>query len=192
MGKAAVTGLLKKWRGGDERALGELTPIVYDALHKMAAGHMRKENAGHTLQATALVNEAFVKLVDASVEWDSRAHFLAVAANMMRRILIDHAKAKGRAKRGGDAQQVTYLESRVFSGAEREPDLLDLDMALLRFAVLDERKAKVVELSFFGGLTYDEIGEVLQISAATVDRELRLGKAWLQKELQNTPPDNSD
>lgn len=192
MDKTAVTGLLKEWRAGKRGALEQLTPIVYDALHNVAARHMRQENAGHTLQATALVNEAFVQLIDASVEWESRAHFMAVAATMMRHILIDHAKAKRRAKRGGDAQQVTYLESRIFSEADQEPDLLDLDKALQRFSVLDERKAKVVELSFFGGLTYDEIGEVMQISAATVDRELRLGKAWLQKELQNHKPEQPD
>ncbi len=184
MNKVTVTGLLKEWRAGSAQALQRLTPIVYNTLHNMAAHHMRRENPGHTLQTTALVNEAFVQLVDASVEWQSRAHFLGVAANMMRHILVDQAKAKGRSKRGGDRQQVTYLESRIFEEANREPDIQDLDTVLSRFAVLDERKAKVVELSFFGGLTYEEIAEVLQISPATVDRELRLGKAWLRKELE--------
>jgi len=144
---------------------------------------MRGENAGHTLQATALVNEAFLKLVDTSVPWQSRAHFIAIAARAMRQILIDHAKTKKRQKRGGDEVLVTLHEANVADN--QQPDLLDTEDALNKLAKVDARKAEIIELSFFGGMTYDEIAEALAISAATVDRKLRFSRAWLQRELSS-------
>jgi RNA polymerase sigma factor (TIGR02999 family) len=178
-----VTQLLNDWRAGNEQALNKLMPLVHDSLQRLAGKYMRGERAGHTLQATALVNEAFLQLVDAEVGWQSRAHFLAVAARIMRRILIDHARAKHRDKRGGDAVQVTLHDAQLVAGGQ-EPDVLDLENVLQRLHDIDARKADVVELSFFGGMTYDEIGEALGISAATVDRELRFAKAWLLRELK--------
>ena len=177
-----VTELLVEWRAGKHDALFQLTPLVERTLHNIAQRQMRGEQAGHTLQATALVNEAYLCLVDASVSWENRAHFFAVAARIMRRILVDHAKSKRRAKRGGGGQEVTLHEAQLAS-PRVEPDVLDLDEALGRLAAFDERKANAIELSFFGGLTYDEIAEVLDISQATVDRDLRLGKAWLYREI---------
>jgi len=163
-----------------------LVPLVHASLQRLAGKYMRGERAGHTLQATALVNEAFLQLVDAEVSWQNRAHFLAVAARTMRRILIDHARAKHRDKRGGNAVQVTLHDTRIGSH-EEEPDILDLENVLQRLQQLDPRKAEVVELSFYGGMTYDEIGEALAISPATVDRELRFAKAWLLRELKGDP-----
>jgi RNA polymerase sigma factor (TIGR02999 family) len=179
--QANVTQLLLDWRAGKDKALNELLPMVQDNLRQLAAKYMRAENAGHTLQATALVNEAFLRLVDARLTWQNRAHFMAIAANTMRHILVDHARAKQREKRGGDAMQVTLHETSI--GTTNEPDILDLEDVLTRLAEFDERKARVIELSFYGGLTYDEIAEVLEISPATVDRELRFAKAWLYREL---------
>lgn len=176
-----VTQLLLDWRAGEKQALNKLLPMVQDNLRQLAAKYMRGENAGHTLQPTALVNEAFLKLIDAKLTWQNRAHFMAIAANTMRRILVDHARAKHREKRGGDAIQVTLHETRI--GGQNEPDILDLEDVLEKLTQFDERKAKVIELSFYGGLTYDEIAEVMEISAATVDRELRFAKAWLYREL---------
>ena len=176
-----VTVLLNEWRAGESKALNQLLPLVQDNLRQRAGKYMRSENASHTLQATALVNEAFLRLVDAKVTWQNRAHFIAIAANSMRRILVDHAKAKRRKKRGGDALQVTLHETRI--GERNEPDILDLEDVLAKLEAFDDRKSKVIELSFYGGLTYDEIAEVLDISAATVDREMRFAKAWLHREL---------
>ncbi|WP_455375096.1 sigma-70 family RNA polymerase sigma factor [Kaarinaea lacus] len=177
---SAVTQLLKSWKSGDNEALSELMPMVHDTLRKLAGKYMQSENAGHTLQATALVNEAFLKLVDADVTWQNRAHFMAIAARSMRHILVDHAKSKGRQKRGGDDVLVTLHEANV-AGEKAQPELLEIEEALTALADLDARKAEIVELSFFGGMTYDEIGEALGISPATVDRELRFSKAWLQR-----------
>jgi RNA polymerase sigma factor (TIGR02999 family) len=179
-----VTRLLLDWRAGNQDALAELLPLVEHALHQIAARQMRGERPGHTLQATVLVNDAYLKLVDASVSWQNRAHFLAVAARIMRNILIDHAKARRRDKRGGDGIRVTLYEADIAS-AGPEPDILDLEDALARLVTFDERKAKVVEMNFYGGMTYDEISEALGISPATVDRELRMAKAWLYRELNN-------
>ncbi len=176
-----VTKLLLNWRAGQKNALNELLPMVQDNLRQLAAGYMRGENAGHTLQATALVNEAFLKLVDTDITWQNRAHFIAIAANTMRRILVDHARAKRREKRGGDNIQVTLHETRI--GAGEQADILELEDVLSKLEAFDQRKSQVIELSFYGGLTYDEIAEVMGISAATVDRELRFAKAWLYREL---------
>lgn len=180
----SVTQLLGAWRSGDEHALAELTPLVYSELRRLAGHYMRSERAGHTLQATAVVNEAFMRMVDMDVPWQDRAHFFAIAARSMRRILVDHAKAHRREKRGGKNTDLTLDEALVVS-AEPDADLVNLDEALERLEALDERKAKVVELHYFGGLTYDEIAEAMEISAATVHRDLRMAKAWLQNELEN-------
>jgi len=180
-----VTRLLLDWRAGDQGALAELLPLVEHTLHQIAARQMRGERPGHTLQATVLVNDAYLKLVDAPVSWQNRAHFLAVAARIMRNILIDHAKARRRDKRGGGDVRVTLYEADI-AITDTEPDILDLEDALARLGAFDERKAKVVEMNFYGGMTYDEIAEALGISPATVDRELRMAKAWLYRDLNDT------
>jgi len=176
-----VTALLRRWRGGDQTALDRLVPLVYDELHRLAQGYMRGERPDHTLQATALVNEAYLRLVDAEVDWKDRSHFFAVAATTMRRILVDHARAHGRQKRAG--VKVSLEESLVVA-PEREADLVVIDEALTRLATHDERAAKAVELHYFGGLTYAEIAEALGVSEATVDRDLRFAKAWLYREIE--------
>lgn len=178
----SITQLLIRWRSGDGSALGELTPLVYDQLRRLADRYMRGEHAGHTLQATALVHEAYVRMVDMEVSWEDRAHFFALSARMMRRILVDHAKTLRRAKRGGGAIKVSLDES-LLVDSDSVSGLVDLDDALTGLAAFDERKARIVELQYFGGLTYDETAEALGVSAATVDRELRLAKAWLYREL---------
>lgn len=177
-----VSRLLLAWREGDASARDQLLSHVYDELHRLAQGRLRSEDPGHTLQATALIHEAFLRLVDADVQWTSRAHFFAIAARVMRRILVDHAKARDRVKRGGGADRIT-LEECIAVSPEPPADLVALDEALNRLAELDERKAKVVELHFFGGLSYEETAESLGISPATVDRDLRFAKAWLYREL---------
>ncbi len=178
-----VTLLLRRWRGGDMLAAERLAPLVYEELRRIARGLMGGERSGHTLQPTALVHEAFLRLVDADVEWQDRAHFLAVGARVMRRLLVDHAKGRKRDKRGGGAVRVT-LTPGVAATGDRDADLLDLDRALEALASRDERQAKIVELHFFGGLTYDETGAVVGVSPATVKRDLRMAKAWLYRELQ--------
>ncbi len=175
-----VTALLRSWRAGDREAFDQLVSLVYGELHRMAAQCMRGERADHTLQATALVNEAYLRLVAADVPWQDRAHFFAMAATTMRRVLVDHARGKGRAKRAGE--EISLEESLVVAPG-REDDLLAVDDALERLALQDPRAAKVVELHYFGGLSYDETAEVVGISAATVDRELRFAKAWLARDL---------
>ena len=184
--ESVVTQLLKDWRSGNEKALTDLMPLVHDTLRNLASRYMQSENAGHTLQATALVNEAYLKLIDSDVTWQNRAHFMAIAAKSMRNILIDHARSKGRQKRGGNDVLVTLHEANV-AGSNQQPDLLDIEEVLNQLADLDSRKADIVELSFFGGMTYDEIAEALNISTATVDRELRFSKAWLQRALNEMP-----
>jgi RNA polymerase sigma factor (TIGR02999 family) len=175
-----ITQRLLDWRMGHPEALEEVMPQIYDSLHKIAQRYMRRENPGHTLQPTAIVNEAYIKLINANVDWQNRAHFFAIAARLMRRILVDHAKAKHRDKRGGSTPMICIDDVSV-KQPEQAVDLVELDLALKRLAELDERKSKIVELHYFGGLKYDETAAVLQISAATVDRELRLAKAWLHK-----------
>ena len=186
-----VTGLLADLSAGNDRALDELLPIVYGELRRQAARHLRRERGGHTLQPTALVNEAFLRLVEQrDVQWQNRAHFFAIAAQAMRRILVDHARAHRRLKRGGDQARVT-LDVAVIAAESRAIDLQALDEALERLAALDERQARVVELRFFGGLSVPETAEVLQISAATVKREWSMAKAWLHAELQAGGVDGS-
>jgi RNA polymerase sigma factor (TIGR02999 family) len=178
-----VTLLLERWRSGDRQALDELMPLVYDELGRLASHYMRSERPSHTLQATALVNEAYLRLAGASVTWQSRAHFFAVAARLLRRILVDHAKAHRREKRGGGGVKVTLNEA-VIAPAEAPPDIVALDDALQRLGEIDSRKSRLIELHFFGGLTYAELAETMEISEATVHRELRLAKAWLHHELK--------
>jgi RNA polymerase sigma factor (TIGR02999 family) len=182
-GPGEVSSLLLAWRDGDAAALEQLLPLVYDELHALASRRLRAERPDHTLQTTALIHEAYLRLVGADVAWEGRVHFLAVAAQTMRRVLVDHARARGRAKRGGGARPIT-LDDAMPVALDTAPDILELDEALERLSTLDERKARAVELHYFGGLTYDETAAALGVSAATVDRELRLAKAWLYKELR--------
>ena len=177
-----VTRLLQQWSGGNKQALDELMPVVYDQLRKLAANCLRSEHADHTLRATALVNEAYVRLVGANVNWQDRVHFFAVSARMLRRILVDHAKSQNRQKRGGEFEKIPFDEA-VLVGPQSDRGILDLDQALQRLAAQDPRKSELIELLFFGGLTYDEAAAALNISPATVHRELTLAKAWLYREL---------
>jgi RNA polymerase sigma-70 factor, ECF subfamily len=178
-----ITALLREWRAGDRAALDRLTPVVYDELRRLARRSMAGEHKDHTLQPTALVNEAYLRLVGADVPWRDRVHFFAVAARMIRRILVDHARARGRAKRHGGAR-VPLDEATLFTPAPGR-QVVVLDEALTELATHDARKAQVVELHYFAGLTYDEIAEAVGISAATVDRDLRLAKAWLQRRMSS-------
>lgn len=178
-----VTTLLRNWRSGDSGALDQLTPLIYDDLRRIAAKHLRSERPGHTLQATALVNEAFAQLAEANVPFEDRAHFFAVAARMMRHILTDYGRARRSQKRGSGILPVTLEEDRVAGSAHT--DIVDIDDALQKLAGFDERKSDILILHFFGGMTYDETAEALNISAATVDRDLRLAKAWLANELKD-------
>ena len=176
-----VTQMLIRWSDGDRAALDELTPIVYDELRRLARHYMSRERPGHTLQTTALVNEAYLRLVEGrSVRWQNRAHFFAVSAQVMRRILIDHARSYGREKRGGALRKFTLDEAAVMS-EERAAELLALDDALSELALVDERKSRIVELRYFGGLNHEETAEVLKTSPATVRREWSAAKAWLYK-----------
>lgn len=183
MPSSTVTTLLRDWRSGDADALEELTPLVYDDLRRIAADRLRGERAGHTLQATALVNEAFLRLSEGQLAVSDRAHFFAIAARMIRRILTDYARARGSLKRGGNVPHRTLDEDRVASAVDVE--IVDLDEALSKLAAFDQRKSDILELHYFGGMTYDEIAEALDVSPATVDRDLRFAKAWLAHELRN-------
>ena len=181
-----VTQLLHEWRGGNRAALEPLLVEVYDELRRLARRHMRRERAGHTLQTTALVHEAFLRLADSDVPWQDRAHFFAVAASQMRRILVDHARARGSAKRGGGARRST-LDEALAAPSRHADDLIEIDEALARLTEADPRKSRVVELHFFGGLTYEEIAEVLSVSLSTVRIDMRFAKAWLRTELTKGP-----
>lgn len=179
-----ITRLLKNWREGDDDALQELTPLVYDQLHALAARMFRGESAGHTLQPTALVNEAMQKLMGVDVNWQDRNHFFALSARMMRRILVSHAKAKNAAKRGGGALRVTFDDDRHASGeATDDAEILALDKALRELGDFDARKATIVELHYFGGLTYAELADVTGIAESTVHQDLRTAKAWLRQRI---------
>ena len=186
-----ITEQLIAWSKGDDAALEQLIPAVYQELRRMADHYLRGEDSGHSLQPTALVHEAYLRLIDQTkVEWQNRAHFFGVAAQMMRRILIDHAKAKHRVKRGGTAVKVMLDENANFTH-ERASELLALDDALQRLARMDERKSRIVELRYFGGLTVEETAQVLGISDKTVMRDWNLAKAWLYRELTNNAADES-
>jgi RNA polymerase sigma-70 factor, ECF subfamily len=179
-----VTGLLLAWGQGDETALDRLIPLVHQELHDIAQRCMAGERVGHSLQATALVNEVYLRLVDTTrVPWQGRSHFLAVSARAMRRILVDHARAKGFQKRGGDAVRVTFDEALIVTN-EVATDFVALDDALSALAVFDARKSRVIELRFFGGLSVEETAAVLEVSADTVMRDWRLAKAWLLREMR--------
>jgi RNA polymerase sigma factor (TIGR02999 family) len=181
---AAVTELLRAWRDGDDGALDQLMPLVEAELRRLARAYMGRERAGHTLQTTALVNEAFLRLTDArGLQWQDRAHFIGISARLMRRVLVDHARSRGYRKRGGGAQHVPLDEALIVS-PEPSLDLVALDRALQALASVDERKSRVVELRFFGGLSVEETAEVLKVSTDTVKRDWRLAKLWLLRELE--------
>jgi RNA polymerase sigma factor (TIGR02999 family) len=182
-----LTGLLFEWRQGDEAALDKLTPLVYDELRRIAHRYVQRERDGHTLQTTALVNEAYLRLAgQQKIEWQSRAHFFAVTAHVMRHILIDHARRRHYAKRGGGAQHIPLDEAAGMS-AQRAGELVALDEALVELAKLDPRKSRVVELRYFGGLSMEETAEVLEVSLMTVRRDWRVAKAWLFKAVNGEP-----
>jgi RNA polymerase sigma-70 factor, ECF subfamily len=178
-----VTDLLLAWRAGDEGALSRVMPVVERELHRIARRCMAGERAGHTLQATALVNEAYLRLIDVKqMDWQNRAHFLAMAARLMRRILVDRARAKRNQKRGGGGVRIT-LDERLLVQGDQPLDLVTLDDALHALAKMDARRSQVIELRFFGGLTVEETAVVLKVSPDTVMRDSRLAKAWLAREL---------
>ncbi len=181
-----ITDLLLAWSDGDRGALEKLTPLVYQELHRLAQVYLRGERAGHSLQTTALVNEAYLRLIDASrMRWQNRAHFFAVSAQLMRHILVDFARSRRNRKRGGEAQQVS-LDEALTVCPERSAELVALDDALTDLARLDERQSRVVELRFFGGLTEGEIAEVLQVSPRTVSSDWSLARSWLLRELSKS------
>jgi len=183
-----ATELLRAWSQGDEAALNDLVPLVEQELHRLARAYMRRERQEHTLQATALVNEVFLRLANGTnPEWRDRAHFVGIAARLMRRVLVDHARSRGYQKRGGDAQRVS-LDKAMPITPEPEIDVLAVDRALEAFAKIDARKSQVVELRFFGGLSVDETAEVLGISVETVKRDWRFAKLWLSRELTRERP----
>jgi RNA polymerase sigma factor (TIGR02999 family) len=180
-----ISQLLAAWGSGDQRALDELTPLVYEELRRLAHYYMSRERPGHTLQTTALVNEAYMRLVDQEeTHWQNRAHFFGIAAQLMRRILVDHARSHARAKRGGGARNEPLNEAAVLS-PERGADVVALDDALKRLAEIDPRKCQVVELRYFGGLTVEETAEVLKVSPITVKRDWSVAKAWLHREINH-------
>ena len=180
-----ITQMLVDWGNGDQAALEKLTPLVYDELHRLARRYMGRERPGHTLQTSALVNEAYIRLIDwKDIQWQNRAHFFAVSAQLMRRILVDFARSRNYAKRGGAARNVSLDEAMVVS-REKGADLVALDDALDSLARLNERQSRVVELRFFGGLELEEIAEVLKVSVGTVRRDWSLARAWLHRELSN-------
>ena len=182
MSNAEITQLLHDWIDGDEQSLETLTPLVYEQLRRIAENAFRGERPNHTLQATALVHEAYARLVGADVEWRDRSHFYALAARMMRRILVDHANARSAAKRGGGLRNVTLDES-VLVSPDTSDEILEMHEALNELAEQDSRKAEILELHYFGGLTYDEMGSVLGLSSSTLDRDMRFAKAWLRARL---------
>ena len=178
-----ITKLLVDWRNGDSEALDRLMPLVYEELRRMANNYLRNERKGHTLQTAALVNEAYLRLVDhENIAWQNRAHFFGVAAQAMRRILVDHARSRNYQKRGGGAQQVSLDEAMTLAG-DRAAELIALDDALRELAKMDERKSRVVELRYFGGLSLEETAEALGVSIPTVTRDWNTAKAWLMREM---------
>ncbi len=186
--KHEFTGLLQAWGAGDEKALEKLTPLVYAELHRVASFYMAGERSQHTLQTTALINEVYVRLGDfQQIEWKNRAHFCGICAHLMRRILVDFARSRRSQKRGGGAFPVQLDEALIVS-RESGADLVALDEALKELALIDNRKSRVIELRFFGGLAVDETAEVLRVSAETVKRDWRLAKAWLLRRLGDQRP----
>ena len=180
-----ITALLVDWNNGDKSAMDRLLPLVERELHRLAHSYMRREDPNHTLQTTALINETYLRLVDQrKVQWQNRAHFFGIAAQIMRRILLNYARDQNRLKRGGRAIHVSLSEAMVMP-AEKDRELIALNDALTRLEAIDERKGKVVELRFFGGLTVPEVAEVLKVSEITVMRDWAFAKAWLSREMQN-------
>ena len=178
------TEMLHAWGEGEAAALNQLLPLVYDELHRLASAYLRGERQGHTLQTTALINEAYVRLAEwKNVEWKNRSHFLGLAANMMRRVLVDFARSRQYAKRGGEVQQVEFEEAKVAT-PRRDTELIALDDALNLLAEIDVRKCLLVELRYFGGLSVEETAEVMQLSPRTVLREWQAARAWLYRELK--------
>jgi RNA polymerase sigma-70 factor (ECF subfamily) len=178
-----VTQLLEDWSQGDRQALDTLMPLVHDELHRVARGYLARERPGHTLQATALVNEAYLRLIgEREMRWQNRAHFIGVAAQLMRFILVDHCRRKNYQKRGGDVARVTFDEDLQVT-VERSDELMALDAALTKLAAHDERKSRIAELRYFGGLSVEETAEALSVSPATIVRDWRLTRAWLLREL---------
>src|SRR2546428_40297 len=176
--------MLHDWSNGDREVRDKLIPIVYEELRRQASRYLQRERQGHTLQTTALVHEAYVRLIDqAGVRWQNRAHFFGIAAEMMRRIVVDHARKRRAVKRGGDALKLTLNEA-VNSAGERNLDLIAVDEALTKLAALDQQQARVVELRFFGGLNVEETAEVLSVSTRTVKRDWSVAKAWIRRELR--------
>jgi RNA polymerase sigma-70 factor, ECF subfamily len=186
------TGFLLAWREGEQTALDRLMPVIYEELRRLAHSYLRGERKGHTLQTTALVNEAYLRLLDCSkVNWQNRSHFLAISAQMMRRILVDYARSRGYQKRGGAAERVSLDENQIiFAGCD--PSLVELDDALRALAAIDVRKSQVVELRFFGGLTAEESAEVLGVSPDTVLRDWKLAKSWLAREMKKGTANRAD
>src|SRR5262245_57083223 len=177
-----VTRLLIAWSNGDHAALDQLVPLVYDELRRLARGYMRREKQGHTLQTSALIHEAYLRLLDQkNVQLENRAHFFGFAAQLMRRILVDHARSRSRIKRGGGVQMVSLADQAVLSNDVAE--VIALDDALKNLVEMDPRKAQIVEMKFFGGLTNEEVAEVLGVTTRTVEREWRKAKAWLHREI---------
>jgi len=187
-----VTALLERWNRGDQTALEGLMPLVYDELRAVAARYLQAENPGHTLQPTALVHEAYLRLIGQDrVAWQNRAHFFAIAAQMMRRVLVDHARRKKAAKRDAATFRIEMSGRDEGLPDDRDPEILDLDEALKGLEALDPRQARIVELRFFGGLTVEETAEVAGISPATVKREWRTARAWLRQELESAGEPNA-
>jgi RNA polymerase sigma-70 factor, ECF subfamily len=181
-----ITEILRQWSEGGERgdAFDKLMPYIYDELHRQAARYLRRERPEHTLQTSALINEAYLKLIDQKpTDWQSRTHFFAFAANAMRQILVDYARAKNRRKRGGDVVQVPLEEALMVASGEKSIDLTELDAALTRLEKIDQRQSRVVELRYFSGLSLEETAEALHISRATAAREWAMARAWLHREL---------
>lgn len=182
--KHEITQILQEWTTGRKDALDRLMPYVYDELHRQAARYLRRERSGHTLQTTALINEAYLKLIDQKdIAWEGRTHFFALAANAMRQILVDHARTKHRKKRGGDDEKIPLDENLLIATNERNIDLMALDEALTRLEQIDEQQARVVELRYFSGLSLEDTAEALDISRATAAREWAMARAWLHREL---------
>jgi RNA polymerase sigma factor (TIGR02999 family) len=183
---SSTTRLLLDWGSGNSAALQELTPHVYRELHALARAYLNRGRHSVTLQPTALINEVYLRLIDQSpVRWEDRSHFFGVSARLMRNILVDYTRARRAAKRGGSAIVVTLEETMAFSPTRHPPDILDVDSALSRLASFDERKAKVIELRYFGGMTREEVASAAGLTLATVKRDLRLAEAWLRRELQS-------
>ena len=179
-----VTVLLRAWSSGDETALEQLLPLIEAELRRLARGYMARERRGHTLQTSALVNEAFLRLVDArTIEWQDRAHFLGISARLMRRVLVDHARARGYKKRGGEVRRISWTDA-IAVVPPPDFNLLALDRALDNLASLDARKARVVEMRFFGGLTVEETAAALHVSTDTIKRDWRLAKLWLLRDME--------